>query len=430
MIRLGSLRIAGLSGIWKGYSYKKPHHERLPYSQDDIKSIYHVRELDTRKLLQLRTQVDIVVSHDWPRGIEWKGNWQLLFKKKDHFEADARAGQLGSVAAKLVLDRLKPPYWFSAHLHIKYAAIVDHCSRTKQNGAPPASSGGNANANDGTTTPSERNSADAELNIDGIPEVGQGTLSENAAASVSEDVRAQLPAAFRRPVEMVAEPVSEALRAQLPDAFRRASATATATVEPAPPPPADITNKITSFLSLDKCLPNRDFLQILDIHPLAKPEEKPSRPLTLEYDKEWLAITRVFANELTFGDLSAGVPPPKSEAHYRRQIEQEELWVEENIVGRGKLQIPENFERTGPVYDPVEGPKVRGMPREYSNPQTRAFCALLQIPNPFHASEEELEQRAQAAPTPEEPMRGAGQGGRGGFGGGGRGRGRGGRRPG
>jgi len=56
-----------LSGIWKGYNYKKTHYERLPYNQDDIKSIYHVRELDIRKLLQIRTQVDITVSHDWPR---------------------------------------------------------------------------------------------------------------------------------------------------------------------------------------------------------------------------------------------------------------------------------------------------------------------------------------------------------------------------
>src|ERR1700759_2985849 len=53
VLRLGPLRIAGLSGIWKGYDFKKPHFERLPYSYDDERSIYHVRELDTRKLLQI-----------------------------------------------------------------------------------------------------------------------------------------------------------------------------------------------------------------------------------------------------------------------------------------------------------------------------------------------------------------------------------------
>src|SRR4051812_22872000 len=45
VIRVGPLRIAGMSGIWKGYDYKKPHHERLPYNSDDVKTIYHVREI-------------------------------------------------------------------------------------------------------------------------------------------------------------------------------------------------------------------------------------------------------------------------------------------------------------------------------------------------------------------------------------------------
>jgi len=35
------LRIAGLSGIWKGYNYKK--HDEAGKIADDIKSIYHVR---------------------------------------------------------------------------------------------------------------------------------------------------------------------------------------------------------------------------------------------------------------------------------------------------------------------------------------------------------------------------------------------------
>jgi hypothetical protein len=126
IIRLGSLRIAGLSGIWKGYDYRKPHFERLPYSRDEYHSIFHVRELDVRKLLSVRTQVDIALSHDWPKGVEWRGHHRWLFNKKDRFEADAINGKLGSVAAALCLDRLRPAYWFSAHLHIKYPALIQH----------------------------------------------------------------------------------------------------------------------------------------------------------------------------------------------------------------------------------------------------------------------------------------------------------------
>ena len=126
VLRLGPLRIAGLSGIWKGYDYRKQHSERLPYNQDDINSIYHVRELDVRKLLSVRTQVDIGISHDWPQGVEWLGNYPHLFDLKNLFEADANVGKLGSVAARQCLARLRPPHWFSAHLHVKYPAVVRH----------------------------------------------------------------------------------------------------------------------------------------------------------------------------------------------------------------------------------------------------------------------------------------------------------------
>lgn len=126
VIRLGPLRIAGLTGIWKGYDYRKPHFERLPYNREETGSIYHVRELDVRKLLALRSQVDIGLSHDWPQGIEMHGDYEWLFRNKKGFGEDSKNGKLGSVAARQCLDRLRPPYWFSAHLHTKFTAILDH----------------------------------------------------------------------------------------------------------------------------------------------------------------------------------------------------------------------------------------------------------------------------------------------------------------
>lgn len=124
VIRCGPLRIAGLSGIFKGYDYRKPHFERLPYNAEDVKTIYHTREIDVRKLLQLRTQVDFAMSHDWPQTIEHFGDLNYLLAAKPLFFEDIKYNRLGSIAARHVLERLRPYFWFSAHLHVPYYAEI------------------------------------------------------------------------------------------------------------------------------------------------------------------------------------------------------------------------------------------------------------------------------------------------------------------
>lgn len=419
IIQLGPLRIAGLSGIWKGYSYKKSHYERLPYSQSDLRSIYHVRELDTRKLLQVRSQVDIGLSHDWPRGMEWKGDFRQLWRFKPYFEQEAKDGTLGSVAATKVLERLRPPYWFSAHMHAKYAATWVHETAPVTSVAEPRS---------GPSALVVENDGELDLDMDADAPV---SLAKNDAEIdldmdddeplQSIDVKSNGPAT-NSGNGGIAE-VPQNLRDLLPEAFART------TTEPAPslPFPDEITNSTTQFLALDKCLPNRHFLQLLEIAPHARDDFQ--RPLKLVYDKEWLAITRVFANELQLGDFEAQVPVDKGDAFYRPLIEQEMEWVEENIVRAGKIEIPEDFEQTAPVYDPATGIRVLGLPQEYTNPHTQSFCELLQIPNVFHASAEERAQMMQQGPrqeTDRREQRGRGRGGhRGGFRGHNRGRGRG-----
>lgn len=411
VIRLGPLRIAGLSGIWKGYNYKKPHYERLPYNSDDVRSIYHVRELDVRKLLQIRTQVDIGLSHDWPRSMEWKGNHRQLFKWKPDFEQEAKDGTLGSVAATTVLEHLRPPHWFSAHMHCKFSGIWQH-----EGGPEPAvietitSKSTATVSNDGEIdlgieddAPTEAPKNDAEIDLDmddeeevptaiAVPAAPEVSEKANGKAIVPDEVRDLLPASFAR------------------SNFEKAETL---------PFPKDITNKTTKFLALDKCLPKRHFLQLLEITPHLTSDLQ--RPLELEYDPEWLAITRVFAGDLQLGDPDAQVPVDKGDAYYRPLVEEQLSWVEENLVKPGKLAILHDFAQTAPIYDPTQGIHVHEEPQEYDNPHTQAFCDLLQIPNAFRASEEERAQRMQAGPRPEEQR--SGRGGRGGSRGGHRGRG-------
>jgi lariat debranching enzyme len=418
VVRLGPLRIAGLSGIWKGYNYKKPHYERLPYNSDDVRSIYHVRELDVRKLVQIRSQVDVGLSHDWPRGMEWKGNFGRLFRSKPDFEQEAKDGTLGSVAATTVLERLRPVHWFSAHMHVRFAAVWNHddahaasTAKTGDSILQTADKNGEADSTIDDTAPSSALQNDAEIDLDmddDVAEPEKPAIETNFEAKMNGDAQA----------------VSEDVRDLLPESFARPR-TKTALALPFPP---DITNTTTKFLALDKCLPNRQFLQLLEIIPHAGNDF--TRPLRLEYDREWLAITRVFAGDLTVGNLDAQVPNDQGDAFYRPLIEEEMQWVDENLVKPGKMMVPEDFEQTAPVYDPSMGLAVQGAPQEYSNPHTQGFCDLLQIANPFHASDEDRARMMQTGPRPDSERSDRGRGGHRGRnrGHGGRGGGRGGGR--
>lgn len=76
--------------------------------------------------LQISRPVDIFLSHDWPRGIYNFGNVNMLLKKKQYFREEVEQDRLGSPAAKELLFHIKPDYWFAAHLHVKFPAIVQH----------------------------------------------------------------------------------------------------------------------------------------------------------------------------------------------------------------------------------------------------------------------------------------------------------------
>ncbi|CAI7854606.1 unnamed protein product, partial [Closterium sp. NIES-54] len=154
VVRFGGLRIGGLSGIYKSHDYRLGHYERAPYDNSQMRSIYHVREYDVTRLAALASlpsslsssvngslpsaHMDAFLSHDWPRGVEQHGDTASLLRTKPFFRGEVERNALGSPAGETLLHTLRPSYWFSAHLHVKFSALVKHSAAAA---ASPAAAG-------------------------------------------------------------------------------------------------------------------------------------------------------------------------------------------------------------------------------------------------------------------------------------------------
>ncbi|KAF2719131.1 glycoside hydrolase family 18 protein [Polychaeton citri CBS 116435] len=438
VVKFGPLRIAGISGIWKGFDYRKPHHERLPYSESDLKSIYHVREVDVRKLQQIRTQVDVGISHDWPRDVVWQGDAAKLFKRKPFLRDDAESGQLGSVAARQLLDLLRPTWWFSAHLHCKHAALVKHPKNDTLNHALEPTTN-HSNGIDATTIASIKNNDEIDLDLDDetpppIPVKGMAPPANSneidldletekispTPATVTNTQNGGVPELDANQSSKSVDHVLRDPRCLLPASFNKPQEHSNPNTNRIFEQPAGITNSTTSFLALGKCVPFQDFLQLLDVR--GPNYDATPTPLVLEHDREWLAITRAFALHealsLTNENNSQGanMPPVKSQIEYATLIDEQLEWVDSNIRPDALIIHQDTFEMTAPVYDggdihdPKYAPSSGGL-KEYTNPQTKRFCDMLQVPCPFDMDEDQRARRMATAASLKNETQSEGRGG-------------------
>lgn len=269
VININGIRIGGISGIYKGHDYLKGRFEFSPFNESTKRSVYHVRQIDVFRLKQLTPKVDILLSHDWPRGVTNFGNNKQLIRFKPAFKEEIDENKLGSPPCEDLLMTLKPPYWFSAHLHCKFSALVPH-----------------------------------------------------------ED------------------------------------------------------GKCTKFLALDKCLPKRRFLQLLDMD--CEDTQASETKFQLCYDLEWLTILYL-TNHLISIRGSNGFMPGDGGCerfNFTPTAEEKEAVLQKF---QNDLRIPLNFTRIVEPYNPsmeVDFDLIE-QPKAFMNPQTTEFCDRLNIDDPL-----------------------------------------------
>ncbi|KAG8816920.1 hypothetical protein FRC17_000133 [Serendipita sp. 399] len=380
-VRLNGVRIAGCSGIYKDRDYHMGHFETIPYDNSALRSVYHVRAYDVLKLSLLTPGLGVCISHDWPEGIYKHGDVKWLISKKPFFEEDINKGELGNPYMMETLRTLRPQWWLSAHLHVRFQAEVRHTGNDldqQQQGSTSKGSGVLQQQNE------------KRLNSDEIVMEEE----DEPAEPVKSTKKPQEPLQQQNADEIVMEdeddpPVPSTVESTQPPASSTTDATsATSIVDPL--------TATTKFLALDKCVPRRRFLEIIDVStPVPVPDHAPPK---LTFDPEWLAISRAM-HPLLSTERRSTVPPRLSLA--QNWVQKELEWIKDRLKqkkaaesspqaeaasggGGGDEAVDLEISSIQQFVMTAPGPSRGGGGPPllwYTNPQTEAFCDLIGVEN-------------------------------------------------
>ncbi|PVF95640.1 hypothetical protein CPB86DRAFT_567990 [Serendipita vermifera] len=219
-VRLNGIRIAGASGIFKRHDYNLSHFEKVPYNNKTLRSVYHVRAYDVYKLSLLSPGPEVMISHDWPEGIYNHGDMECLLKVKPWFKQGIDKQDLGNPHMMTLLKTVRPSWWFSAHMHARFTAEYNHTSDVSDLGKGGAS---------------------------------ESPLVKNADEIVMDDDED--------------EPIDTIIAAQDTKGHSGLNSlvVGTAVASSNGPSSGSSAPSTTNFLALDKCFPDRKFIEIVDI---------------------------------------------------------------------------------------------------------------------------------------------------------------------
>jgi hypothetical protein len=305
-----------------------------------------------------KERLDVMVSHDWPLGIEQHGDTRALLRKKPFFREEVETNTLGNPANREILDTVKPRFWFAAHLHVKFKATVQHQTESSPADPSPNSSVDKSQMLVPSQVTRENKVENSEANTQDLGADDQGNhvdakQTDNDTTNVA-DTAAQPSNEQEKPSETEFHALESENRCG----------------------PPDLTDQMTQFLALDKCLPRRQYLSIMHIDTSVPKSEQ-----VLEYDPEWLAIVRKTHHLTCTQKRRVTVPQELVGAD-----EAEVVWVTERIEKQNKdrdlqgIAIPSNFSQTVPVYThPVYNQGRAPVLQTMGNPQTDELLGILEL---------------------------------------------------
>ncbi|ABN66018.2 Metallophosphoesterase [Scheffersomyces stipitis CBS 6054] len=355
------IQIAGWSGIYNHWSFLDNFldDESLPFTPRSIRSVYHTKPKNFLKMSLMNHDLDVVLSHDWPVGIEKYGDAQWLLRKKQYFKNDIRDGKLGSPLNKFLLGYLRPRYWFSGHLHIRFDARVSY-------------------RNQEITSPYSKEevvkSDEIEINMDDEEEDEEPTKNSDEIGGLDMDDEIEVEESKitfedKLCIDKRESAVDSKGFSLIPSRKRF---------------PGD--NDETYFLALDKCLPHRRFFEVIEVEVKSQNLQHPS----VKYDglymsRRSVAINRVVEDfvhkhkqqfkEISWAQISDS-PSRLTIINELREVVSAEL----NSLSRRDDSDFEIRHDSFKIVAPIESKNTEAIPLKYwENNQTVDYCAKFGI---------------------------------------------------